>query len=313
MHQDRTGARRCRCWNALLTRGFAFLAVFALLPAPMGFSQSTKGEPPAAVSPVPKNLPGNAYVKVRVMSEETTLPAGGTGYIAIQVKVVDGWHVYWRNNGDSGAPVVVDWRVPEGVTIGECQWPVPKRYAQPGDILDYIFEGSVILIFPVTVSADIAPGTEITIGGYVQWLVCSDVCVPGAAEIRFPIGIRSASESGKQTPFAKVFAEERGQHPIPMTDPAAKIVSATWDELALVIRCEGAKSMTFFPYEAFVTPQPKEILKSGHVEGAEMKIPYDEKALGAAHVVGVVEITKSDGSIVRVLIDVPGPEKAVTE
>ena len=42
-----------------------------------------------------------------------------------------GWHTYWRNPGDSGGPIEIDWDLPKGFSVSDIKWPLPERLSTP--------------------------------------------------------------------------------------------------------------------------------------------------------------------------------------
>src|SRR5438046_9554872 len=61
-----------------------------------------------------------------ILSAEAARP-GETVTAGVLLKMPPGWHTYWRNSGDSGAPTKIDWQLPVGIKAGEIQWPVPEK------------------------------------------------------------------------------------------------------------------------------------------------------------------------------------------
>ena len=56
-------------------------------------------------------------------------PAAAPGqsvWVALDLRIKPGWHTYWRTPGDSGLPTTIKWTLPDGVTAGDIQWPVPR-------------------------------------------------------------------------------------------------------------------------------------------------------------------------------------------
>jgi thiol:disulfide interchange protein DsbD len=103
--------------------------------------------------------------------------------------IPQGWHTYWRNPGDNGLPIELDWTVPDGVEVGEIAWPAPEELPLSADIMDYGYKSEVTLPLPVTVSPDFA-GDRIDFVVDATWLVCEDICIPEdrRLELSLPVG-----------------------------------------------------------------------------------------------------------------------------
>ena len=66
-------------------------------------------------------------VTASIVSSHDSVAPGQEFYIALRTVLDEGWHTYWRNPGDSGEPVQINWELPEGVTAGRLagRYPVP--------------------------------------------------------------------------------------------------------------------------------------------------------------------------------------------
>ena len=110
------------------------------------------------------------HVRVRWLAPDTF--GQGKETIGFYFEVDPGWHVYWRNAGDSGAAPRFDFVAASG-QVGDIQWPFPARL--PIEHLTNLgYEGNVAYLFPVTPDA---PRMEIVVN--LEWLVCKVDCIPG--------------------------------------------------------------------------------------------------------------------------------------
>lgn len=122
-----------------------------------------------------------AHINAKLVLE-TAVPAPGTSFTAaISMQPSPGWHGYWLNGGDAGFGMDVAWNLPEGVTIGEIQYPVPEALILFG-MMNHVYEHPYALLATVTVAADVPPGRDLTFSGLANWLACTDkICVPEKA------------------------------------------------------------------------------------------------------------------------------------
>src|SRR5262249_13582465 len=67
-------------------------------------------------------------VKARLLAETDTVTTGRTLWLDLHLDIKPGWHVYWRNPGDSGLPTAITWQLPAGFGAGEIAWPVPEHF-----------------------------------------------------------------------------------------------------------------------------------------------------------------------------------------
>ncbi len=127
-------------------------------------------------------------VTASLITDHDSVAPGQSFYIALRTELDDHWHTYWRNPGDSGEPVQVDWTLPDGYDAGPIQWPLPRPIAT-GPIINYGFEGAPIFPVKISVPNTAQPGDVITITADFYYLVCKDVCIPEQGQASLPIEI----------------------------------------------------------------------------------------------------------------------------
>lgn len=202
---------------------------------------------------------GNDYASVRLISERQTLRPDRTNWIALDFEIAEDWHLYWKFAGDTGLPPGWSWTTPEGVTIGEPIWPVPKPYSPSVGFLDYIYENRLTLLFPVVITADAARAAAdnnrpIALRAEVEWLVCKDVCLPGDAQVSIELRAAAATtDSDDLSPDAARFAQTRAITPLRDQSPADWGVSTEWQSRGagrgpnLLIRADNATALRWYP------------------------------------------------------------------
>src|SRR5580693_2164813 len=103
------------------------------------------------------------HLTAELVSLAPDIAPGGTLQVGLLLTLEEHWHVYWINAGDSGEPPKVTWTLPEGITAGAMQFPIPSR-------LDAI----------------------------VNWLVCREVCIPGKAHLGLNLTVNPAAATPTQ-------------------------------------------------------------------------------------------------------------------
>jgi thiol:disulfide interchange protein len=161
--------------------------------------------------PPPNEAP---KVHVQLIADRDAVRPGGTFTVAVEQDIAAGWHTYWSNPGMAGQPTEVKWTLPPGWKAGPIQWPYPIRVAT-GPIMDYGYEGKVWLLVDVTAPTDAPTGT-VTLNGLVQYLVCSNICIPEEGKAATKIVIDPAA-GGPAASSAGDFAAARAK--IPATSP----------------------------------------------------------------------------------------------
>src|ERR1700756_920135 len=66
------------------------------------------------------------HVHVQLISPDAQLHSGSNN-AGLYFKLESGWHVYWKNPGDAGEPPHIKWTLPQGITAGPLEYPIPKR------------------------------------------------------------------------------------------------------------------------------------------------------------------------------------------
>ena len=135
-------------------------------------------------------------VTASLVSSHDSVAPGQEFYIALRTVLDDHWHIYWKNPGDSGEPTQIDWELPEGVTAGEINWPLP-RTIPTGPIINYGFEGAPLFLVKFKVSPDAEPGSVITVRSNFYYLVCKDVCIPEEGSASLPIAVGEPAEDAR--------------------------------------------------------------------------------------------------------------------
>jgi len=153
-------------------------------------------------------------IEVELVAESTTVVPGQTHWLGIRLDPIEHWHTYWKFGGDSGeATEAVDWQLPEGVTVGDIQWPTPEWTPFLGsELVTFTYEREVILPIPITLPADFSEDT-LELATTINWQVCEEICIPGGAD--FSLSLAVADTQVIDPRWQAGFAESREHTPIP--------------------------------------------------------------------------------------------------
>jgi thiol:disulfide interchange protein DsbD len=153
------------------------------------------------------------HLKAELVSEYQQVMPGQQLWLALHFIPDEHWHTYWQNPGDSGLATSISWQLPDGVTVGDIQWPTPQAFSIP-PLMNYGFEGPTVLLSQLTVPADFR-GDQLNIRARADWLVCEEICIPADAEfaLTLPVG-QAAVLSDSAT---AVIASGNSKLPIPLT------------------------------------------------------------------------------------------------
>jgi len=102
--------------------------------------------------------------------------------IGIRFQLEPEWHVYWKNAGDAGTPVEVQWHLPDGFRVSKLAYPVPIKFTMSG-IVGYGYGNEVIFFAKIEPPKNFSPKTAPVISANLSWLVCRESCIPGEGEV----------------------------------------------------------------------------------------------------------------------------------
>ena len=154
-----------------------------------------------------------AHTHVRLVSEQDAVVSGRTFWVGLDVIPDDGWHVYWKNPGDSGLPPRIKWQLPSGIKAGDIHWPYPQRI-NVGSLTSFVYEHEVFLLVPITVDENFQPSKDVNLHARVTWLACQNVCIPGRAELHLSLPVVTNISGVTFNSFKTFFDQTRRNFPL---------------------------------------------------------------------------------------------------
>jgi len=179
-------------------------------------------------------LPGPPKAVPSLLADTTAIAASTPFHVGIRFKLADGWHLYWRFPGDSGAAPQVKWTLPPGFEAGEIQWPLPHSLKSEGDIFTNVYEGEVLLPVEIRPPASLPKGPFV-FQAQLKWYVCSETCLPGEGDVSLTL-----TSGAPQPANAELFTLWNNRLPQPAPPP----FSTEWNRApdGLLLKIEGATS-----------------------------------------------------------------------
>ena len=219
-----------------------FLALAMAFPA---MAQPTAGQP-------------SHHVAAELVAERQGIAPGETIHVALRQQIQKGWHTYWRNSGDSGQATEIKWTLPPGWQAGTITWAAPQRIPV-GPLMNYGYEGQVLLPVAITAPAAAKPGEKVTLKAAVSLLVCAEVCVPedDALTLTLPVTPTSAPLDPK---WGKPIEAALAAAPKPAG--LAAVFQARPTSIALAVTGAALKGSDmagayFYPFDAMVMDHAK--------------------------------------------------------
>jgi thiol:disulfide interchange protein/DsbC/DsbD-like thiol-disulfide interchange protein len=233
---------------------------------------------------------GANNIAASLVPETRTVAPGQTVTLALVMRPSQGWHGYWKNPGDSGIETSITWTLPNGVTAGPIQYPVPDRLTISG-LMNYVYEGAYAQLIDVAVPAGVASGTRLPLRGRVDYLACTDqICVPESAQIATELEVGSG---GARDP---AFDGYRSALPKPLDRPGTFQVAGDRFRLAVPVAAGMQVSEAyFFPLTdgALAYAAPQRVTRSGNSLIVETEAGGQAGSLGAIE--GVLEVGEDQG------------------
>lgn len=240
-------------------------------------------------------------VEARLMPEFNGIAPGGTLTIALRQKIRPKWHTYWTYAGDSGEATGIDWFLPDGWSASELAYPWPERIPV-GPLVNYGYEGTVLLLATLTAPADAVPGETVRLRANAHWLVCEEICIPEEASFALDVAVMAAPEVNGL--FASEIAATRAKLPQESPWPVRFALDGTDLVLTLSAPALGVappKEIIFFQSAGgYVVNASPQTVSHGPV-GISLRITAGrrfatpEKAAGVSEVPGLFVITDQDG------------------
>jgi thiol:disulfide interchange protein len=235
-------------------------------------------------------------VTIALTPESETAAPDRVLWAAVSMRIREGWHTYWLNPGDSGLPLSLTWRLPEGWTAGEIVWPAPQRFPI-GPLVNFGYQGEAHFLIPLFVPKDAALG-EMHLELRADWLVCEEICIPETADLAFKISVLS-DEPTIEPSVARLFAQARQAIPQPSPYPAVLEFDGQAARLRLMapdLAQAGVRSAFFFPEDERVAKaSAAQTLRTTPAEIALLLTP--ERTLVAQGVVkGILRLQLEGGS-----------------
>jgi DsbC/DsbD-like thiol-disulfide interchange protein/cytochrome c biogenesis protein CcdA len=242
------------------------------------------------------------HVAIELVADSARPKPGGEVTLAFVSTPAAGWHGYWKNPGDAGVETSAKWDLPDGVTAGPIQYPVPERLLIAG-LMNYVYEGPFAQFVTLKLPPTLAAGTAIPIRVKLDYLVCTrKICVPESRTLATTLTVGD----GAVTPERQLqFARWRAKIPSPPAIDGRFELSGNEGgklfRLALPFSASAPlRDPYFYPLTegAFDYAAPQAVTRDGDTVLVEVKA-----AKSPAVVEGVLGVGDGQGLLVRA---VPG-------
>lgn len=218
-----------------------FLLIAGLFPL-QGFANENKDR-------TGENQP---HVKVEMIQEEETIAPGRPFWVAIHLTIEPEWHVYWKNPGDAGVPVKVEWALPPGFTASPLEWPFPEKFSFE-DLTGFGYENEVTLLAQLTPPKELQEDIAHPLKAKISWLVCSPTsCQPGEKTLEIPLTVSGAASKANALStslFAQAKEKIPAKHLILSSTRKEGFIQLELPQIDNLLDDNAQQNIYFFPEE----------------------------------------------------------------
>jgi len=190
-----------------------------------------------------------AHTHVRLISEQDAVIPGRTFWVALDLILDDGWHVYWQNPGDSGLSPKIKWQLPSGIKAGDIHWPYPERL-NVGPLTNFGYEHEVFLLVPVTIDQSFQAAAHVSLSALVNWLTCDrEECIPGRAQLNLTLPILANASGVTFNSFKNYFDQTRRSLPkLNLSVMSHAVLDGNQWRLHIQTPFKGQGDIVFYPF-----------------------------------------------------------------
>lgn len=211
----------------------------------------------------------------KIVVDSNSLEKSRSIPIGILIELEEDWHLYWRNSGDTGMPTSVEFDLPEGITVSEIQWPVPKVFEFDG-LASFGYEKQVLLLAELTIPENYQ-SNSVSVSAKLKSLICKDVCIPFNTTVSKEIILTNNFQADDEA--STLFVEARKNLPEVTNDFE---LSITTDEDFITLKIQSLNldltkinSLYFLPYDNGIFKNTAKQNYKVKDNSIELKLEYD--------------------------------------
>lgn len=142
-----------------------------------------------------------AHTQAQLVLADEMARSGETVLAGVHLKMEAGWHTYWKNPGEAGMATKIQWQLPQGVTAGDIQWPLPEKLP-PAEVTTFGYGDEVVLLVPLKLASDVKPG-PLALSAKVSWLECKEQCIPGDTTVQATLEVGAETKASANAALLK--------------------------------------------------------------------------------------------------------------
>lgn len=254
------------------------------LPALLLALLACLGINPVSAAPLFKD----AQLTVDLIAEPKPYVPGQPFTVGLRFQPEPGWHIYWKNPGDSGMEPSVQWKLPPGYTAGPLQFPFPEKILVP-PLVSYGYETETVLLAEITPPSDLILPRKLPIAVNLEWLVCKEICLPGKASLDLTVPASPKDNVDLQGLFDEIRRE------IPIHLPSISVRAKSKDGILelTVANAPETGALAFFPEDGDYVDEFQPALSEKDGSRQLLRIPLKKDARLPNTLSGILVAEKS--------------------
>jgi thiol:disulfide interchange protein len=164
-------------------------------------------------------------VASELLAQHAAVAPGSETLLAARLTIRPNWHVYYPITlGGIGLPTRVNLDLPDGLSVGRAQFPLPT-YGEAAGLRYLGHADELVLLLPLRVGSDVTAGQTLKIPGTVDGLVCEDdgTCLPFENEVTLELSIAAEQGAPQHTALFQQSQENR----LPELSAAPRLTGST--------------------------------------------------------------------------------------
>ena len=229
--------------------------------------------------------------EAELVAAQSAIIPGQPLLLGLRLKLDPGWHVYWKNAGDSGTPPTLQLDLPAELKPGAMQFAFPQRIPI-AHLVNYGYEGEVLFPLEVDVPQSFSSAGPITIAARADWLECKESCLPASARLAISLPVSASSAPSR---WSSLF--ESTALGLPQRLPEGVKVAGSRETAHVRLRVaelSDCASADFFPEREGVFVHAKIVREPGATD-LRFMLPFETNATAPQDLVGVLTCAHADG------------------
>lgn len=230
-------------------------------------------------------------LKIKLISDQKAIAPNKPFTLGLHLQHQEGYHTYWKSPGIVGLPTSLTWKLPEGFTASEIQWPYPERTLMAGHPC-HGYERDVTLLVTISPPEKILP-KEVTFTTSAQWMCCAQNCHPGFKDFSITLEVRKAIQENEKNAKLIKKAKEELPKPLKLAGLDGIVLQSAKDAqtIELLIAPQAHQKPYFFSADGQVStdkPQSLQIKDDGSIRIIMPRSEYSPE--GKTSLPGVLQL-----------------------